>query len=250
MAWKGANDFLSSPVGHAVEGIAAVGYGGGKLGKFINKAADTSGFRSQMQEGIDVLKQHVGTNAQREARLGQVWEAKQGIPPVSGPVNPASISTAGAGGSPMTVPQSASGIPQAAQTAAQTATQTAAPAVEQSAAKGLGARFLSGLGSAAATAGQMAGPAQMLLTPYQMAAYEQEKIRQNPHAPEYANNPYAMHIRGHNLTQAAAGALNQRSALANQQYGGLTPQEKQALDIDRLDMVMRMQAAKRVLGHQ
>ena len=59
----------------------------------------------------------------------------------------------------------------------------------------------------------MATPAMTFAAPYQMAAHEQEKIRANPHAPEYANNPYAMMVRGEAPTQGAAGAANRRRAL-------------------------------------
>lgn len=76
-------------------------------------------------------------------------------------------------------------------------------------------------------------PESLLALPYQAAAYEQEKIRQNPNAPEYANNPYAMVQRGLAQTQGQAGAMNQRSAVAGQQYGGLTPEEQAILDQDQ-----------------
>ena len=59
----------------------------------------------------------------------------------------------------------------------------------------------------------MATPAMAFAAPYQMAAQEQEKIRANPTAPEYANNPYAMMIRGEAKTQGQAGAINRRRAL-------------------------------------
>jgi hypothetical protein len=119
-------------------------------------------------------------------------------------------------------------------------------AVRQGAgALGAGAR---GLGSALLT-GAMA-PESAIMMPYQMAAYEQEKIRQNPNAPGLEYNPYAQVQRGEYATQRQAGAANQRMAVANQRYGGLTPQEQAILDKDRLNMQMRVQAAKRVLGQQ
>jgi len=105
-----------------------------------------------------------------------------------------------------------------------------------------------GLGGALLT-GAMA-PESALMMPYQMAAYEQEKIRANPNAPGLEYNPYAQVQRGEYATQRQAGAANQRRAVAGQQYGGLTPQEQAILDKDRLNMAMRMQAAKRVLGQQ
>ena len=110
---------------------------------------------------------------------------------------------------------------------------------------GAGAR---GLGSALLT-GAMA-PESALMMPYQMAAYEQDKIRANPNAPGLESNPYAQVQRGEYATTRQAGAANQRSAVMNQRYGGLTAQEQAILDKDRLNMQMRVQAAKRVLGQQ
>mgnify|MGYP006401448731 CR=1 FL=1 len=82
----------------------------------------------------------------------------------------------------------------------------------------------------AATGGVVArgllAPESALLMPYQMAAYEQEKIRANPNAPEYATNPYAQSYRGEFPTQGAAGAANRRQAVATAPSGyTLTPQE-------------------------
>jgi hypothetical protein len=108
------------------------------------------------------------------------------------------------------------------------------------AAKGLGGALLRGA----------MAPESAFLMPYQMAAYEQEKIRANPNAPGLENNPYAQVQRGEFATQKQAGAANQRMAVANQRYGGLTPQEQAILEKDRLNMQMRVQAAKRVLGQQ
>lgn len=117
------------------------------------------------------------------------------------------------------------------------------------------ARVAQGVGSRLAPvlqgAGQMlnaATPAMTFAMPYQMAGAEQEKIRQNPTAPEYANNPYAQQYRGEYATQGAAGAANRRQAIAGQQYGGLSEAEQRLLESDRLNMAMRLKAAKRVLG--
>jgi len=82
----------------------------------------------------------------------------------------------------------------------------------------------------AATGGAVArglvGPESAVLMPYQMAAYEQEKIRANPTAPEYATNPYAQAYRGEFPTQGAAGAANRRQAVATAPTGYTpTPQE-------------------------
>jgi len=105
-----------------------------------------------------------------------------------------------------------------------------------------------GLGSALAT-GAMA-PESAFLMPYQMAAYEQDKIRANPNAPGLESNPYAQVQRGEYATTRAAGAANQRSAVRNMPYGNVTARERDMLEKDRLNMQMRMQAAKRVLGQQ
>ena len=84
--------------------------------------------------------------------------------------------------------------------------------------------------------------------PYLMAANEQAKIRENPSAPQYANNPYAMQQRGVAPTQGAAGAMNTRATVANQQYGGLSQEDQDRLTQDRLNMAIRLKAAKKVLG--
>ena len=91
-------------------------------------------------------------------------------------------------------------------------------------------------------------PESLFAAPYQMAAYEQEKIRANPNAPEYATNPYAQQYRGEYATQGQAGAANRRNAIANQQYGGLTQEEQDILEQDRINREIRRKAAERVLG--
>lgn len=58
-------------------------------------------------------------------------------------------------------------------------------------------------------------PAAAFSMPYAMAAHEQAKIRENPNAPQYATNPYAMQQRGVAPTQGAAGVMNQRAAVHN-----------------------------------
>ena len=85
-------------------------------------------------------------------------------------------------------------------------------------------------------------PESSFLLPYQMAAYEQEKIRQNPTAPQYKTNPYAQQFRGEAPTQAAAGAMNTRNALIGQQYGGLTPEEQAIMAEERQRQVKQAQA--------
>jgi len=89
-------------------------------------------------------------------------------------------------------------------------------------------------------------PESSFLLPYQMAAYEQEKIRQNPTAPQYKTNPYAQQFRGEAPTQAAAGAMNTRNALIGQQYGGLTPEE-QAIMAQERQRQMKQAQARQVL---
>lgn len=143
-------------------------------------------------------------------------------------------------------------------------------------AKNIGGRVATGLVQGAV------GPESMFAAPYQMSAYEQERIRENPQGPltnqnpftgnqvtvdTLQYNPYAQMIRGEAATQGQAGAMNTRSALANQQYGpgdskpgfgggfirnmnfgGLTPQEQAILEQDRIDQAIRRKAAQRVLG--
>lgn len=116
--------------------------------------------------------------------------------------------------------------------------------------------YARGLGGRLPTMGQIGSgmvqgaiaPENLLAVPYQMAAYEQEKIRANPTAPEYQTNPYAQAYRGEFPTQGAAGAANRRNAIASQQYGGLTPEEQDILEQDRIDRDIRKKAAQRVLG--
>lgn len=55
-----------------------------------------------------------------------------------------------------------------------------------------------------------AGIAAAVLTPYALAAEEKEKIRENPNAPEYKDNPYAMVVRGEAKTEAEAGEINRQ----------------------------------------
>jgi len=105
-------------------------------------------------------------------------------------------------------------------------------------ARGLGGALVSGA----------VAPESAFLLPYQMAAYEQDKIRQNPNAPGLEYNPYAQVQRGEAPTTRAAGAANQRSAVRNMPYGNVTAAERAMLDKDKLNMAVRLQAAKRILG--
>ena len=103
-----------------------------------------------------------------------------------------------------------------------------------------------------AVVGGLTSPESLMALPYQAAAYEQAKIRMNPNAPEYANNPFAQSLRSQAttqpMTQGQAGAMNQRSVVANQQYGGLSQEDQDRLTQDRLNMAIRLQAAKKILG--
>lgn len=111
------------------------------------------------------------------------------------------------------------------------------------------ARGATGLGGAVLR-GVMA-PESLLTLPYQMAAYEQEKIRQNPNAPGLERNPYAMTVRGEAPTQGAAGAMNQRRAVVGMPITGVTDDERRILEEDqkrRLDLLTRYEAARRILG--
>lgn len=106
-----------------------------------------------------------------------------------------------------------------------------------SGARNLGGALVSGL----------TAPESLFALPYQGAAYEQERIRQNPNALEYATNPYAMQQRGQAPTQGAAGAMNRRNAIAGQQYGGVSPQEQAILQQDAIDRQIRLLAAQKAL---
>jgi len=101
-------------------------------------------------------------------------------------------------------------------------------------------------GGALQTLGQSAVLPAALSMPYMGAAMEQSKIRANPVAPEYINNPYAMMTRGEAPTQGAAGAMNTRSALMNQQYGGLNEEEKSILNDDRIQQAVRLKAMSKI----
>lgn len=69
MALHGANQFLNSPVGHLAEGAAAAYYGGSKLGSAAKAFTNTSGLSNKLDQGLDLLKQHLDTAQAREARL-------------------------------------------------------------------------------------------------------------------------------------------------------------------------------------
>ena len=93
-------------------------------------------------------------------------------------------------------------------------------------------------------------PENLLTLPYQMAAYEQEKIRANPNAPGLEYNPYAQTVRGEYATQGQAGAANARRAVTNMPFGNVTAEERAILEQDRqrqLATQQRKQQARQVL---
>lgn len=115
-------------------------------------------------------------------------------------------------------------------------------------AKGVGGKLPSARNIGSAIVQGAVAPESLFAAPYQMAGYEMEKIRQNPTAPEYAVNPYAQAYRGEYATQGAAGAANRRNAIASQQYGGLTQEEQDILEQDRIEREVRRKAAQKALG--
>jgi hypothetical protein len=117
------------------------------------------------------------------------------------------------------------------------------------AALGRGAGNVANFGRTLAAGAVM--PESAFLLPYQMAAYEQEKIQQDPNAPGLERNPYAMAYRGEAPTQGAAGAMNQRRAVMSMPITGVNAEEKRMLEEDqkrRLEMLTRYEAAKRIIG--
>lgn len=95
----------------------------------------------------------------------------------------------------------------------------------------------------------LTAPENLMTLPYNMAAYEQEKIRQNPNAPGLQNNPYAQTVRGEASTQGRAGSANQMRATANMPYGNVTPEEKRILDEDaKMRQLIRRKAFEKVMG--
>ena len=92
-------------------------------------------------------------------------------------------------------------------------------------------------------------PESLFTLPYNMAAYEQEKIRANPNAPGLQYNPYAQTVRGEATTQGQAGSANQMRTVANMPYGNVNPQERAILEQDRMMREnIRKKAYQRVMG--
>jgi hypothetical protein len=97
--------------------------------------------------------------------------------------------------------------------------------------------------------GALVAPESAFLMPYNMAAYEQAKIRANPTAPGLEYNPYAQTVRGEAATQGRAGAANQMRAVANMPFGGVTPQERAMLEQDQqMRTAIRKKAFDKVMG--
>ena len=98
-------------------------------------------------------------------------------------------------------------------------------------------------------ASAVAAPESAFLMPYNMAAYEQAKIRANPNAPGLESNPYAQVVRGQAATQGQAGAANQMRTVANQPFGNVNEQERAVLEEDRrMRENIRKRAYQKVMG--
>jgi ElaB/YqjD/DUF883 family membrane-anchored ribosome-binding protein len=87
----------------------------------------------------------------------------------------------------------------------------------------------------------LVSPENLMTLPYNMAAYEQDKIRANPTAPGLENNPFAQQVRGEFATQGQAAAANRRQAIGGQQYGGVTAEEQAILQADRQRQIAQQQ---------
>jgi hypothetical protein len=108
-------------------------------------------------------------------------------------------------------------------------------------------------GPALRGAARVIGPVGNAMLAYDMVnqfAENKKQIEANPNAQGLQYNPYAQQLRGEAPSQAAAGAMNQRTAIRNMPYGAVTAEERAILDKDRLNMAVRVQAAKRILGQQ
>lgn len=95
----------------------------------------------------------------------------------------------------------------------------------------------------------LTAPENLMTLPYNMAAYEQAKIRQNPYAAGLESNPYAQTVRGEATTQAKAGEANRMKALTSMPFTGVSPQERQMLEEDaRMRNAIRKKAFQKVMG--
>jgi hypothetical protein len=195
-------------------------------------------FTPRFEEGVGTA-QYAAAEAAKYAAIGgggyygakKVAEALRGPKAVPGPVAPAVAPAIEAGGQ---------AVKDFVQQQGRYAPTTPAPVSGAPGQTSLAAGRAPVLGTMAAQG--------MLAAPYLGAAYEQARIRANPNAPEYKDNPYAMMTRGEAATQGQAGAMNTRSALSNQQYGGLTAEQQQILEQDRIRQAIRRKAAEKVLG--
>jgi hypothetical protein len=188
--------------------------------------------------------------------LGEAGSAiKSGVQGAASRIGSASLGTMASGAAD--VYAAMHGLPPVA-TVAKKAIQSVMPGSGTTVAEGIsalgqGAKSMAGgamnVGKTLAQ-GAMA-PENMFLAPYQMAAYEQAKIRANPTAPGLESNPYAQTVRGEAVTQGQAGAGNAQRALIGQQYGGLSPEEQAIMQQERQRQMMqqqKMQKAKTVLA--
>lgn len=57
------------------------------------------------------------------------------------------------------------------------------------------------------------GVASLFLLPWMLSSVEREKIKANPNAPEYKDNPYAMFLRGEAKSEGAAAKTNTAKAV-------------------------------------
>lgn len=134
--------------------------------------------------------------------------------------------------------------------------QSVMPGSQTTIAEGLGAlgQTAKGVAGGAMNAGKFiasgaVAPENLFMAPYQMAAYEQEKIRQNPNAAGLEYNPYAQVVRGEAATQGRAGAANQMRAVANMPYGNVTAAERKMLEEDALmKQAIRRKAFEKAMG--
>lgn len=104
-------------------------------------------------------------------------------------------------------------------------------------------------GAAGMVARGLTAPENLMLAPYQMAAAEAAKIRQNPRAPGLENQPYAQSLRGEYATQGQAGQANIRKGIINRPITGVNEQERAMLEEDRqrqMRNMVQMEAARRI----
>ena len=193
------------------------------------------------------------------ATLGEAGQAlKTGAGAVANKIGQTTVS--GAGALAADAYAALHGLPPIA-TIGKKVLQSVMPGSQTTIAEGLGAlgQGAKGMVGGAMTVGKnlaqgFVDPANLFTLPYQMAAYEQERIRQNPNGPLVNNtlftdtphvvdtlktNPYAQTVRGEAATQGQAGAMNARNAVANMPFGNVTAQERARLEQDQRDRQQR-----------